>query len=64
MKEGKELIEEKEDQFEIEDLKENLETFSQIYQTLIREFASLNDKSSLKFIELVLDEQNKQVLKR
>ena len=64
MKEGKELIEEKEDQFEIEDLKENFETFSQIYQTLIREFASHNDKSSLKFIELVLDEQNNQVLKR
>ena len=47
MKEEKELLEEKEDQFEIEDLKENLETFSQIYQTLIREFDSLNDKSSL-----------------
>ena len=30
MKEGKELMEEKEDQFEIENLKENLETFSQI----------------------------------
>ena len=64
MKEGKELIEEKEDQFEIENLKENLETFSQIYQTLIREFDSLNDKSSLKSIELVLDQQNHQVLER
>ena len=31
VKEGKELIEEKKDEFKIEDLKENLETFSQIY---------------------------------
>ena len=64
MKEGKELIEEEKDQFKIEDLNENLETFSQIYQTLIREFDTLNDKSSLKSTDLVLDQQNNQVLER
>ena len=40
MKEGEKLIDGKEDEYDIKDLKENLKTFSQIFQTLIREFDS------------------------
>ena len=64
MKEGNDLIEEEKNGEEIEDTKEILETFGQIYQTLIREYDALKDSSSIKSIQSVLDTQNEKVLER